>query len=67
MFKFGHGVGKQQSRDIFLFRLTCQKLQKFVVFYLDAVERNNVSVQRTKLYAQKYVRAWETVLMDNKC
>ena len=34
---------------------------------VNAGARNIISVQGTKLYAQKYVLAWETVPMSNKC
>ena len=34
---------------------------------VNAGARNIISVQGTKLYAQKYVLAWETVPMGNKC
>ena len=39
----------------------------FVVSYLNAGPRNITSMQGTKLYAQKYVLALETVSMGIKC
>ena len=60
IFKFRHDVGKHQSRDVLLFGLTSRKLQKFVVSYLNAGVENIGSMQQTKVYAQKYVLAWET-------
>ena len=38
-----------------------------VLVTINAVARNILSVQGTKLYAQKYVLAWETVPMGNEC
>ena len=38
-----------------------------VLLTVNAGARNIISVQGTKLYAQKYVLAWETVPMGNKC
>ena len=38
-----------------------------VLLTINAVARNILSVQETKLLAQKYVLAWETVLMGNEC
>ena len=38
-----------------------------VLLTINAGARNISSVQETKLYAQKYVLAWETVPMGNEC
>ena len=38
-----------------------------VLLTANAGARNILSVQGTKLYARKYVLAWETVPMGNKC
>ena len=38
-----------------------------VLLTIKAVARNILSVQGTKLYALKYVLAWETVPMGNEC